>query len=69
MFVFVRYLDLLKGKPLYPSLIDADGDIISFPPITNCDKTKVNTPNTLHSLCARSGFGWPWADDTASLPP
>ena len=36
-----RYLDLLKGKQLYPCLVDSEGDIVSFPPITNCDKTKV----------------------------
>lgn len=36
-----RYLHLLDGKESYPCLVDADGDVISFPPITNSEKTKV----------------------------
>ncbi|XP_058516754.1 leucine-rich repeat-containing protein 47 [Ochotona princeps] len=36
-----RYLHLLDGKENYPCLVDADGDVISFPPITNSDKTKI----------------------------
>uniref|UniRef100_A0A8C7AH43 B3/B4 tRNA-binding domain-containing protein n=1 Tax=Neovison vison TaxID=452646 RepID=A0A8C7AH43_NEOVI len=36
-----RYLHLLDGKDSYPCLVDADGDVISFPPITNSEKTKV----------------------------
>lgn len=36
-----RYLDLLKAKPLYPFLLDKDENVISFPPITNCEATKV----------------------------
>lgn len=36
-----RYLHLLDGKDSYPCLVDADGDVISFPPITNGEKTKV----------------------------
>uniref|UniRef100_A0A8C9HEH2 Leucine-rich repeat-containing protein 47 n=1 Tax=Piliocolobus tephrosceles TaxID=591936 RepID=A0A8C9HEH2_9PRIM len=36
-----RYLHLLDGKENYPCLVDADGDVISFPPITNSEKTKV----------------------------
>ena len=36
-----RYLHLLDGKEQYPCLVDADGDVISFPPITNSEKTKV----------------------------
>jgi len=39
----VRYLELLKGKQLYPCLVDSSGVVISFPPITNSDVTKVNT--------------------------
>lgn len=37
-----RYLELLHGKELYPCLVDGDGGVISFPPITNSDKTKVH---------------------------
>ncbi|XP_017266680.1 leucine-rich repeat-containing protein 47 [Kryptolebias marmoratus] len=36
-----KYLQLLEGKPLYPCLVDAEGDVISFPPITNSEKTKI----------------------------
>lgn len=36
-----RYLHLLDGQDRYPCLVDADGDVISFPPITNSEKTKV----------------------------
>ncbi|PVD32861.1 hypothetical protein C0Q70_08308 [Pomacea canaliculata] len=37
-----KYLDLLKDKTDFPCLIDADGQVISFPPITNSDKTKIS---------------------------
>ncbi|XP_065506025.1 leucine-rich repeat-containing protein 47 [Caloenas nicobarica] len=36
-----RYLQLLDGKDNYPCLVDAEGAVISFPPITNSEKTKV----------------------------
>lgn len=36
-----RYLHLLDGQEQYPCLLDADGDAISFPPITNSEKTKI----------------------------
>ncbi|XP_029910941.1 leucine-rich repeat-containing protein 47 [Myripristis murdjan] len=36
-----KYLQLLDGKALYPCLLDADGNVISFPPITNSEKTKI----------------------------
>uniref|UniRef100_A0A8C3YN56 Leucine rich repeat containing 47 n=1 Tax=Catagonus wagneri TaxID=51154 RepID=A0A8C3YN56_9CETA len=36
-----RYLHLLDGQERYPCLVDADGDAISFPPITNSEKTKI----------------------------
>ncbi|XP_077167892.1 leucine-rich repeat-containing protein 47 [Paroedura picta] len=36
-----RYLQLLDGKENYPCLIDAEGAVISFPPITNSEKTKL----------------------------
>ncbi|XP_036918003.1 leucine-rich repeat-containing protein 47 [Sturnira hondurensis] len=36
-----RYLHLLDGKEQYPCLLDAEGDVISFPPITNSEKTKI----------------------------
>lgn len=37
----LRYLHLLDGREHYPCLVDAQGDVISFPPITNSEKTKV----------------------------
>ncbi|XP_062315693.1 leucine-rich repeat-containing protein 47 [Osmerus eperlanus] len=36
-----KYLQLLDGKELYPCLVDAEGHVISFPPITNSEKTKI----------------------------
>ncbi|KAM4570546.1 leucine-rich repeat-containing protein 47 [Fundulus diaphanus] len=36
-----KYLQLLEGKSFYPCLVDAEGDVISFPPITNSEKTKI----------------------------
>ncbi|KAG8233402.1 hypothetical protein J437_LFUL013395 [Ladona fulva] len=41
-----RYLYLLEGKPLYPCLLDSEGKVISFPPITNSDVTKLSTSTT-----------------------
>lgn len=41
-----KYLELLQGKREYPCLVDKDGVIISFPPITNCDITKVSRDTT-----------------------
>ena len=39
--VSFRYLDLLKDKPMYPVLLDSKDAVISFPPITNSEITKV----------------------------
>ncbi|KAM9344339.1 leucine-rich repeat-containing protein 47 [Pholidichthys leucotaenia] len=36
-----KYLQLLEGKPFYPCLVDAEDHVISFPPITNSEKTKI----------------------------
>ncbi|XP_061456692.1 leucine-rich repeat-containing protein 47 [Rhineura floridana] len=36
-----KYLQLLDGKENYPCLVDAEGAVISFPPITNSEKTKL----------------------------
>lgn len=36
-----KYLQLLDGKDRYPCLVDADGHVISFPPITNSERTKI----------------------------
>ncbi|KAK2851132.1 hypothetical protein Q5P01_007408 [Channa striata] len=36
-----KYLQLLQGKSFYPCLVDAEGHVISFPPITNSEKTKI----------------------------
>lgn len=45
LFVLGRYLQLLDGKDNYPCLVDAEGAVISFPPITNSEKTKVISLN------------------------
>ncbi|NWS59713.1 LRC47 protein, partial [Chunga burmeisteri] len=36
-----KYLQLLDGKDNYPCLVDTEGIVISFPPITNSEKTKI----------------------------
>lgn len=36
-----KYLQILQGKAFYPCLVDAEGHVISFPPITNSEKTKI----------------------------
>ncbi|KAL2103265.1 hypothetical protein ACEWY4_000133 [Coilia grayii] len=36
-----KYLQLLDGKSHYPCLVDTEGHVISFPPITNSEKTKI----------------------------
>ncbi|XP_028438423.1 leucine-rich repeat-containing protein 47 [Perca flavescens] len=36
-----KYQQLLQGKEMYPCLVDAEGHVISFPPITNSEKTKI----------------------------
>ncbi|XP_068605769.1 leucine-rich repeat-containing protein 47 [Brachionichthys hirsutus] len=36
-----KYLQILQGKEFYPCLVDAEGHVISFPPITNSEKTKI----------------------------
>uniref|UniRef100_A0A8C5RJS3 Leucine rich repeat containing 47 n=1 Tax=Laticauda laticaudata TaxID=8630 RepID=A0A8C5RJS3_LATLA len=41
-----RYLQLLDGKENYPCLVDAEGAVISFPPITNSEKTKLGKMTT-----------------------
>ncbi|KAL7292807.1 hypothetical protein TKK_0013633 [Trichogramma kaykai] len=41
-----KYLYLLEGKPLYPCLEDSKNQVISFPPITNSDITKMSANTT-----------------------
>ncbi|XP_028309950.1 leucine-rich repeat-containing protein 47 [Gouania willdenowi] len=41
-----KYLQLLEGKSMYPCLVDTDGHVISFPPITNSEKTKIKKTTT-----------------------
>lgn len=36
-----RYLQLLNGKDFFPCLVDAEDHVVSFPPITNSERTKV----------------------------
>ncbi|XP_013167942.1 PREDICTED: leucine-rich repeat-containing protein 47-like [Papilio xuthus] len=38
-----KYLYLLEGKHKYPCLEDASGKVISFPPITNSEDTKMSS--------------------------
>lgn len=36
-----KYLYLIEGKPRYPCLLNSKEEVISLPPITNSDITKV----------------------------
>ncbi|OQV19627.1 Leucine-rich repeat-containing protein 47 [Hypsibius exemplaris] len=49
-----KYLNLLQDKTTYPCLVAADGTVISFPPITNSDKTKIS-PATKNVLVEVTG--------------
>ncbi|KAF7998312.1 hypothetical protein HCN44_009710 [Aphidius gifuensis] len=56
-----RYLYLIEGKPEYPCVIDGSNQVISLPPITNGDITKISTDTknifvevtsaTSHQIC------------------
>ncbi|XP_014461270.3 leucine-rich repeat-containing protein 47 [Alligator mississippiensis] len=50
-----KYLHLLDGKENYPCLVDAEGAVISFPPITNSDKTKIKKSTSELFLEVTSG--------------
>lgn len=41
-----KYLQILQGKAVYPCLVDGEGHVISFPPITNSEKTKIKKTTT-----------------------
>ncbi|XP_077998440.1 leucine-rich repeat-containing protein 47-like [Glandiceps talaboti] len=51
-----KYLELVKDCPKYPCVLDKDGQVISFPPITNCDPTKIskNTTNIFIEVTSSS---------------
>lgn len=38
-----KYLYLLKGKTHYPVVLDANGSVITLPPLTNAEHTKITT--------------------------
>ncbi|XP_006016315.1 leucine-rich repeat-containing protein 47, partial [Alligator sinensis] len=50
-----KYLQLLDGNENYPCLVDAEGAVISFPPITNSDKTKIKKSTSELFLEVTSG--------------
>uniref|UniRef100_A0A0R3RQ16 B3_4 domain-containing protein n=1 Tax=Elaeophora elaphi TaxID=1147741 RepID=A0A0R3RQ16_9BILA len=37
-----KYMYLIQKLPLYPCLMDANGLVISVPPVTNCEETKID---------------------------
>ena len=53
-----KYLYLLEGKPMFPCLLDASEQVISFPPITNSDVTKmsVNTDTMLIEITSATSY-------------
>lgn len=54
-----KYLYLLEGKPKYPCLQDSAGNVISFPPITNSETTKMSadTKEMLLEVTSHSSLG------------
>ena len=38
-----KYLYLLKGKTHYPVVVDGSGSVITLPPLTNAEQTKIST--------------------------
>ncbi|XP_003705780.1 leucine-rich repeat-containing protein 47 [Megachile rotundata] len=53
-----KYLYLLEGKPMFPCLLDSSEQVISFPPITNSDVTKmsVNTDTMLIEVTSATSY-------------
>jgi phenylalanyl-tRNA synthetase beta chain len=51
-----EYAHLLEGKPLFPVFVDADGKILSMPPIINSSETGKITQSTQDIFIECSGF-------------
>ncbi|PAA76358.1 hypothetical protein BOX15_Mlig007814g3 [Macrostomum lignano] len=49
-----RYLSLLEGRPAYPVLLDRDQRVLSLPPITNAELSRIG-PETRNLLLEVSG--------------
>lgn len=49
-----KYLHLLEGQPKFPCILDASSRVISFPPITNSEVSKVTNQN--FALQMRTNF-------------
>lgn len=49
-----KYLHLIRDSPVYPAFYDADGQVLSLPPIINSERTKItlNTKNVFIDLTA-----------------
>lgn len=41
-----KYLHIIRDSPVYPVFTDADGEIISMPPIINSERTKITLETT-----------------------
>ena len=50
LFLSHRFLDLLEGSNVYPCLLSEDNKVLSLPPVTNSDITKVCNIRGLDSL-------------------
>lgn len=62
-----EYADLLKGHELFPIFRDADGEILSMPPIINSEKTGRVRKNTKDVFIECSGFNKYYLDKTLSM--
>jgi phenylalanyl-tRNA synthetase beta chain len=51
-----EYAKLLEGKPLFPVFVDADGKILSMPPVINSNETGKITQSTQDVFIECSGF-------------
>ena len=62
-----KYLYLLKGKTRYCCLIDSEGTILSFPPITNSETTKVRHLITFSCYLTFNPFPFQMEEQTKNL--
>ncbi len=62
-----EYADLLKGFELFPIFRDANGEILSMPPIINSEKTGRVSKNTKDVFIECSGFNKYYLDKTLNM--
>ena len=63
----MQYLNMLKNKEAYACVVDASGRVISFPPITNGDITKISEDTQDIFVEVTSGLKLQTAKDVADV--